>query len=76
MLKTAYNQLFYIFLFNNFNYGRTGFQPFKIILAATTMSKNTNRITVIDAVRGLAMLGIMMVNFPSINTTAGDESTR
>ncbi|MEI7869741.1 MAG: DUF418 domain-containing protein [Candidatus Methylumidiphilus sp.] len=40
------------------------------------MSKNTNRITVIDAVRGLAMLGIMMVNFPSINTTAGDESTR
>lgn len=37
---------------------------------------NPNRIAIIDAVRGLAMLGIMMVNFPSINTTAGDEATR
>jgi len=33
------------------------------------------RIAAIDALRGAAMLGIMLVNFPTMNTMAGEETT-
>ncbi|MBF0366396.1 MAG: DUF418 domain-containing protein [Oligoflexia bacterium] len=36
----------------------------------------TKRIEIIDALRGLAMLGIMIVNFPSINCFSGDETSK
>ena len=35
----------------------------------------SRRVAIVDALRGAAMLGIMLVNFPSMNTTAGDETT-
>lgn len=36
--------------------------------------KTNQRVILIDAIRGLAMLGIMLVNLPSINTLAGQEA--
>jgi len=33
------------------------------------------RLPLIDALRGAAMLGIVLVNFPTMNTMAGDETT-
>jgi len=33
------------------------------------------RIAAVDALRGAAMLGIMLVNFPTMNTMAGEETT-
>jgi uncharacterized protein len=33
------------------------------------------RVALVDALRGAAMLGIMLVNFPSMNTMAGDETS-
>jgi uncharacterized protein len=33
------------------------------------------RLALVDALRGAAMLGIMLVNFPSMNTASGDETT-
>lgn len=35
----------------------------------------SRRVHLVDALRGAAMLGIMLVNFPSMNTMAGDETT-
>jgi uncharacterized protein len=34
----------------------------------------SGRIAIIDALRGAAMLGIVLVNFPTMNTMAGDET--
>ena len=34
------------------------------------------RLALVDALRGAAMLGIMLVNFPTMNTRAGDETTQ
>lgn len=33
------------------------------------------RLALVDALRGASMLGIMLVNFPTMNTAAGDETT-
>jgi uncharacterized protein len=41
---------------------------------APTASKAA-RLPLVDALRGAAMLGIMLVNFPSMNTRAGDETS-
>lgn len=35
----------------------------------------TGRIPAVDALRGAAMLGIVLVNFPTMNTVAGEETT-
>ncbi|MFO0582691.1 MAG: DUF418 domain-containing protein [Anaeromyxobacter sp.] len=34
-----------------------------------------DRVALVDALRGAAMLGIVLVNFPSMNTLAGEETT-
>jgi uncharacterized protein len=33
------------------------------------------RVAIVDALRGAAMLGIVLVNFPTMNTMAGDETS-
>ena len=38
-------------------------------------STPSGRVALVDALRGAAMLGIVLVNFPTMNTMAGDETT-
>jgi uncharacterized protein len=43
--------------------------------AAAAPTGEKGRIELIDALRGLAMMGIILVNFPSVNTLPGKEAT-
>ena len=42
---------------------------------ATSPGPDQGRLALVDALRGASMLGIMLVNFPSMNTMAGSETT-
>lgn len=43
---------------------------------ATPAESTASRLPLVDALRGASMLGIMLVNFPTMNTRAGDETTQ
>jgi uncharacterized protein len=43
--------------------------------AAGSAEPDQGRVALVDALRGAAMLGIMLVNLPSMNTRAGSETT-
>ncbi len=45
-------------------------------ISSKISGEGDSRIPWIDALRGMAMMGIIMVNFPSINTIPGKEATR